>query len=81
MSKRIPEQEYLKKRYKRLGGWSYSNLLYYDKDKGRYIKDYRGRRSKAIKKQSNRKIRYYKGDLGSELGNYKKISEFWWELY
>lgn len=53
-SKKIPEQEYLAKRYKKLGGWNYRNGLYYDEEKQRYIKYYRGKHSKILKKMASR---------------------------
>ena len=53
--------------------------VYHRGDDDRYIRVYRGRRSKVFKKICNRKIRHYK-DLGS-YGAYRKASEFWWEIW
>lgn len=40
---------------------------------------YRGKRSKYIKKQANKKTRRYQGGIASG-SNYKKTSEYWYEL-
>ena len=45
-----------------------------------YQRIYRGQRSKWIKKQCNRSVRRYKGKIPNG-GSYKKIDEFWWEMY
>lgn len=46
--------------------------------KAYYKRLYRGQRSKHLKKQSNRKIRRYKGEL--QNGWYcHKLFDFWWE--
>lgn len=41
---------------------------------------YRGKRSSYLKKQSNKKIRRYKGDLPSKGRTCHKLFDFWWEL-
>lgn len=41
---------------------------------------YRGKRSKYLKKISNRKLRRYHGEIGGKCG-YKRIFDYWWELY
>lgn len=43
-------------------------------------KYYRGKRSSHLKKQSNRKIRRYKGHLPPKGNTCHKIFDFWWEL-
>ena len=45
-----------------------------------YKRIYRGQRSKWIKKMCNRSVRRYKGKIPNG-GSYKKIDEFWWEMY
>lgn len=46
-----------------------------------YVKRvWRGSRSKYLKQQSNKKLRQYKGDVPNCSG-YKKVFDFWWELY
>lgn len=47
--------------------------------KGRVINPGRGRISKYLKKQSNRKIRRYK-NRRFHGGNYRKLFDYWWEL-
>ncbi len=41
---------------------------------------YRGKRSAHLKKKSNRRIRYYKGDISSKGRMCHKLFDFWWEL-
>lgn len=45
-----------------------------------YKRIYRGQRSKWIKNQCNRSVRRYKGKIPNG-GSYKKIAEYWWEMY
>ena len=52
----------------------------YELQKPYYQRIYRGQRSKWIKKQCNRSVRRYKGKIQNG-GSYKKIDEFWWEMY
>ena len=52
----------------------------YEIPKTYYQRIYRGQRSKWIKKQCNRSVRRYKGKIPNG-GFYKKIDEFWWEMY
>ena len=54
--------------------------LYDDLEFAYFKRQYRGQRSKWIKKQCNKKVRRYKGEI-SNGGNYKKIEDFWWEMY
>lgn len=41
---------------------------------------YRGKRSAHLKRQSNRKIRRYKGSISLKGNMCHKIFDFWWEL-
>ena len=41
---------------------------------------YRGKRSKFLKRQSNKKIRRHQSYI-SNGGSYKKIFNYWWELW
>ena len=45
-----------------------------------FRRDWRGSRSKIFKKVSNKKIRSYKGDIPKN-GGYRKVFDFWWEIY
>lgn len=45
-----------------------------------YAHYYRGKRSKYLKKLSNKKIRKYKGEINGK-GGYKRLFDYWWELY
>lgn len=52
-----------------------------DIDSCTYIKrEYRGSRSKYLKKRSDRALRRYTGDL-SKHGWYRKVYDLWWEMY
>lgn len=63
-------------------GHHYTPCVYYDERKGRIIKTYlsSGRKGRArwLKRQSNKKIRKYKGYI--RKGAYKKVFDYWWEL-
>ena len=41
---------------------------------------YRGKRSRYLKQQSNKKVRHYKGSIKNG-GHYRRIFDYWWELY
>lgn len=49
-------------------------------DEEYYIRFYRGKRSKYLKKLSNKKVRKYDGEISGK-GGYKKLFDYWWELY
>lgn len=54
----------------------------YSDDGDRFPKRYyRGKRSKLLKIQSNRKIRRYKGSFQKKGSGFHKVFDFWWELY
>lgn len=53
---------------------------YIENPKPYYKREYRGKRSKYLKKQSNRKIRKYKGDFQNGF-HCHKVYDFWFELY
>lgn len=75
-------QRYLKRMYERSGGgmvYAVSGVWYHP-DKERFVRYYRGKRSKQIKKNCNRRLRKMQVDI-SNGGLYKKYTEFWWELY
>lgn len=62
-------------------GCSYLSPVWYNEEKGRYIKlDVpRKERKKFLKKLSNRIVRRSKDNLKNS--QYKKIYDLWWELY
>jgi len=41
---------------------------------------YRGKRSSYLKKQSNKKIRQYKGEFEPKGSKFHRVFDFWWEL-
>lgn len=52
---------------------------YRENPKPYYKRIYRGKRSSYLKRQSNRKIRRYKGELHNGYQHIHKIYDFWWE--
>ncbi len=53
-----------------------------DLDEAEFVERYwRGKRSKNIKKFCNRKLRRKDSETAYQNGEYKKATEFWWELY
>lgn len=86
----LKHQNNLKHLYKIAGGYYPAPVGYMDEiwinghgyvqnTKPYYKRLYRGKRSKYFKRQSNRKIRRYKGDL--HKGNMAhKLYDFWWGL-
>lgn len=46
----------------------------------KYVKrEWRGKRSKYLKRCSNRRIRRHKGEIPKRCG-YRRVFDFWWEL-
>lgn len=64
--------------------YTYGAGCWYDADKERFIRYWtstgRTGRVKFIKRKCNRAVRRYKGSLGNK-GTYRKISEYWWEIW
>lgn len=60
--------------------WS-RKIGYYDLSKPYYKRVYRGKASSYAKRQSNKKIRRYKGDLHNGYQHIHKIYDVWWEIY
>ena len=58
----------------------YGKGVWYDKEKGIYRRYYLPERVRYVKRKCNRAVRRYKGELGTK-GTYRKISEFWWEVW
>lgn len=60
----------------------YGAGAYYDEDKGRYVEYSPNRKSghtKYLRKLSNRKVRKSKDYLNH--GAYRKMYDYWWELF
>ena len=53
---------------------------YVENPKPYYQRIYRGKRSKYLKRQSNKAIRKYKGGLHRGYQNIHKIYDYWYEL-
>ena len=73
----VENQRRLKKLVRNKKYWSPTGVYFWE---GRYVKVYRGSRSKFIKRKCNKQLRRYKGELKNG-GQYKKATEFWYELY
>ena len=72
-----------KRRYKKLHDNTihcYGSGVWYNEKKGRYIRCYQPRRAKFVKRKCNRAVRRYKGALPTK-GFYRKVSEYWWEIW
>ena len=77
-----------KKRYESLYAKTkhkYARGCWYDEEQDRLIrfqmsKKGRGNRYGWVKHRCNKKVRRYKGDLSAK-GTYRKIAEFWWEVF
>jgi hypothetical protein len=83
-------KNHLKDLHETVGGYYPTPVRYTDKiwikgvgyaenPKPYYQRLYRGKRSKYLKQQSNRKIRRYKGELHNGYQHIHKIYDFWWE--
>lgn len=86
----LKHQNHLKYLYETVCGYYISPVRYTDEiwikgvgyvknPKPYYQRLYRGKRSKYLKQQSNRKIRRYKGELHKGYQHIHKIYDFWWE--
>ena len=72
-----------KRRYKKLHDDTihcYGSGVWYDEERGRYIRCWQPRIAKFVKRKCNRAVRRYKGSLTGK-GSYRKISEYWWEIW
>ena len=60
----------------------YGAGVYFDKDKNRYIRYYASKRSgntKYLKRQSNKRVRRSQSSM--RHGQYKRLFDYWWELF
>ena len=71
----ISEKKKMKKLHRQCADRYVPGGIYYDKEKKRYVRFWRGRRSKWLKNQCNRKIRRNKKAFYKQ---HKKETEFWW---
>ena len=73
-----------KRRLKKLSDLTRHNYggggAWYNEEKKRYIRYYRGSRSKYLKKLGNRRVRRDRTRVLNN-GEYRKVFDFWWELY
>ena len=83
--KRIRARKY-KRKLKKLYPYSLDiwridkNYHYKTIKKPYYRKRHRGRISSYCKKQTNKIIRQYKGEIPNG-GSYRKLFDMWWEMY
>ena len=62
--------------------YKYGSGVFYDEDKNRYIRYSPSKKSSVprwLRKQSNRKYRRHRDILNHNL--YKKVYDYWWELF
>ena len=72
-------QNYLKQLSKKTSSY-FPSVVYID-GLHYYKRYYRGRRSKYLKKISNRKIRRHKCELPKHGSQFHRLYDFWYELY
>lgn len=54
---------------------------YFDEDKNRVVRCYRGKRSRYLKTECNRRLRHSHRDFSSQQpGRYRRCTEFWYIL-
>ena len=60
---------------------SYAAGVWYDEDKGYYVKFQTGRKEfrKYLRRLASRKARRYRGDLHNS--DYRKVFDYWGQLY
>lgn len=77
------DQAYYAKKYKQQGRTERFIMsgLWFNPDLKRYVRYWRGKRSKLIKRTCNKKFRKMSIDVGREKSQYRKCTQFWWELY
>lgn len=79
-SKRRRDDWLAKERKKRVAEENNKGIgPYYDEGKGRVVNSGRGEYSKELKKRSNKRVR--NTEVGSDPGDYRKVYDYWWELY
>ena len=64
----------------------YARGAYYDNDKERYIQFQMSRKGRGnyisyVKKKCNRIVRRNRFSVPNGKGSYRKMSEFWWEIW
>jgi len=78
------DQEYYAKKYLKQGKKQKRCIIdgiWFDPYLNRYVKIWRGKRSKLIKRNCNKKFRKMNIDIGGKNSKYKRFTEFWNELY
>ena len=58
---------------------AYGNGVYFDENKGRYIRVYSPRSAKFFRKQSNKRVR--KSNFSMRVGEYLKQYDYWWQIW
>lgn len=77
-----PHSYHLKKKEKKHIEELQKKTIFSVEDRGTHLtRCYRGKRSKFLKKVSNKRVRVYKGELKGKNCDYRRVFNFWWELY
>jgi hypothetical protein len=78
------DQEHLAKKYKKHGVNTRFIVLsgvWFDPTLNRYVKSWRGKRSKQLKRLCNKRLRKMNIDIGRKKSQYKRHTMYWNELY
>ena len=70
----------LKKLASKTPGYVGGGGAWLDEEKNRYIRCYRGKRSPFLKRLGAKKIRRDKDNI-YQKSEYRRVFDFWWELY
>ena len=78
----VETQKRYAKKYRDTPSYSWTGAYWFDKSKGRYVRLKRcpQRVTKHYKKESNKAIRNYKGEI-PDGSSFKKIYDLWWNLF
>lgn len=78
--KRYDKKKHIKIYNQLSNRWYYPSGVYYNENKNRYIRYWRGKRSKQLKIVSHRKFRRKHNTSINTKGNYyRRFFDFWWE--
>ena len=79
--RKLEDKERLKKLSENSGG-GYPMPVYYDKDKGRYVRLWKSEGKRSVYAFFKRRCRKDVRRKSKNLGYYdKKLSELWWKVY
>ena len=84
--RRSEEQKRRDKNLYRHTKYKYARGVWYDSEKDRFVRfqmsrNGRGNRVAYVKRKCNRTVRRNKMFISGGKGSYRKMSEFWWEVF